>query len=312
MDSGERQLFEASLRQAVERGGLFDAVLNDVGWRDAVAEDPTVAASVFALQGELNLTSAALDDVVAVGLGVVPSAALAVALPAPGAAVPPAAGDGRTVAVSGLGTSRMLTAAEVFVVVQRDRMKALRVTADELDRRRISGLDSPGSWVEVSGSVEAVDVSDVDWDGGIAAARRAIAQELSAASRAMLRLARDHALVREQFGKPIGAFQAVRHRLADCLLAVESADATIAVAWADPSPFAATMAKAVAGRSAATVARNAQQVLAGIGFTAEHPFHRYLKRTMVLDQLFGTSASLTEAIGSDVLRSGKVPAVLPL
>ena len=50
----------------------------------------------------------------------------------------------------------------------------------------------------------------------------------------------------------------------------------------------------------------------GIGFTSEHPFHRYLKRTMVLNQLFGTSSDLSTAVGADVLRTGTVPAILPL
>ena len=50
------------------------------------------------------------------------------------------------------------------------------------------------------------------------------------------------------------------------------------------------MAKAVAGRSARTVAKNCQQVLAGIGFTTEHHFHRYLRRILVLDELFGSVA----------------------
>jgi alkylation response protein AidB-like acyl-CoA dehydrogenase len=72
------------------------------------------------------------------------------------------------------------------------------------------------------------------------------------------------------------------------------------------------MAKAIAGRSARTVAKHAQQVLAGMGFTAEHPFHLYLKRTMVLDQLFGSSAAISEEVGAAVLRDRRLPAILPL
>jgi alkylation response protein AidB-like acyl-CoA dehydrogenase len=68
----------------------------------------------------------------------------------------------------------------------------------------------------------------------------------------------------------------------------------------------------MAGRSARTVARHAQQVLAGIGFTAEHPLHRYVRRTVVLDQLLGAGNVLTRRSGADVLRSGALPVSLPL
>jgi alkylation response protein AidB-like acyl-CoA dehydrogenase len=72
------------------------------------------------------------------------------------------------------------------------------------------------------------------------------------------------------------------------------------------------MAKAIAGDAAKTVAKHAQQVLAGMGFTSEHPFHHYLKRTMVLDQLLGSSTSLRTEIGRSVIDAGKLPPLLPL
>jgi alkylation response protein AidB-like acyl-CoA dehydrogenase len=128
----------------------------------------------------------------------------------------------------------------------------------------------------------------------------------------MLGLARDHAVEREQFGVPIASFQAVRHRLADALYAVESADAAVAASWEAPDAYTAAIAKAIAGRSAKTVARHAQQVLAGMGFASEHRFHHYFKRSLMLDQLFGSSAALSEAIGADVLRIGLLPPVRPL
>ena len=60
------------------------------------------------------------------------------------------------------------------------------------------------------------------------------------------------------------------------------------------------MAKAFAGRSARTVARHCQQVLAGIGFTTEHPLHRSVRRTIVLDQLLGAGSLLTRSLGTDI------------
>ena len=89
----------------------------------------------------------------------------------------------------------------------------------------------------------------------------------------------------------------MRHRLADALVSVEAAGALLDAAWEDPSPVSARMAKAFAGRSARTAARHCQQVLAGIGFTTEHPLHLFVRRTMVLDQFFGAGSTLTRLPG---------------
>ena len=65
------------------------------------------------------------------------------------------------------------------------------------------------------------------WQSAVALGRRAVAHQIAGASRAMLDLARTHALERVQFGRPIARFQAVRHRLADALVAVEALEATL-------------------------------------------------------------------------------------
>jgi alkylation response protein AidB-like acyl-CoA dehydrogenase len=93
---------------------------------------------------------------------------------------------------------------------------------------------------------------------------------------------------------------------------LEAADGLLAAAWEDPSPVTAAMAKGLAGRSARTVARHAQQVLAGIGFTTEHPLHRYVRRTIVLDQLLGASSVLTAQLGQNVLERATLPPTFPL
>jgi alkylation response protein AidB-like acyl-CoA dehydrogenase len=156
------------------------------------------------------------------------------------------------------------------------------------------------------------DAASVGWEAAVVAGQLAVASELVAGSREMLRLARGHAVEREQFGVPIASFQAVRHRLAEALVAVEAAAGAVAASWEEPTPYTAAMAKSIAGRSARTVARHAQQVLAGMGFTSDHAFHRYFRRSLVLDHLFGSSASLSERIGAEVLRTGVLPPVRPL
>jgi hypothetical protein len=102
----------------------------------------------------------------------------------------------------------------------------------------------------------------------LAEARRALGWWLVGSSRAMLTLARQHALDRVQFGRPIAGFQAVRHRLAETLVAIEGAEATLNLPGADNPDLTALLAKAAAGKAALTTAKHCQQVLAGIGFTA--------------------------------------------
>ncbi len=78
-------------------------------------------------------------------------------------------------------------------------------------------------------------------------------------------------LDRVQFGRPVASFQAIRHRLAETLVAVEGAEATLVAAAAEPDDLSFLLAKAAAGQAALiTAARHCQQVLGGIGFTAEH------------------------------------------
>ena len=90
-------------------------------------------------------------------------------------------------------------------------------------------------------------------------------------------------------------------------MAIEAAGAALAAAWDDPAPQAGAVAKALAGRAAHTAARHGQQVLAGIGFTTEHPLHRYVRRVLVLDELFGSSRSLTREIGRQLIEARRLP-----
>jgi alkylation response protein AidB-like acyl-CoA dehydrogenase len=103
--------------------------------------------------------------------------------------------------------------------------------------------------------------------------------------------------IREQFGKPIGSFQALKHRCADHKVALEASAAVVREAVAkraagapDAALFAA-MAKFYACDVYAAVATDAVQLHGGIGFTWEHPCHLFLKRAKLNQALFGTSAA---------------------
>lgn len=321
MDAGERALFAAAVRRVATAGSgvVLDAALGELGWTDALAEDRASAVAVlFEALGEANATSSALDQVISAALGLTIRDHAAVFLPPLRTVEPAGRMDGARVAARGVGTMAMTRCDNAIVVARGEGADELFVVpAAALEWEPTTGLDPALELVEVSGEFDRASASDrapADWSAAVAAGQLALGHELVGAGRAMLELARQHALERIQFGQPIASFQAVRHRLAESLVALEAADALLTAAWDEPfpSPITAAMAKAVAGRSARTVARHCQQVLAGIGFTTEHLLHRFVRRTIVLDQLLGASSVLTRRLGADVLATGSLPATLPL
>jgi Acyl-CoA dehydrogenase, C-terminal domain len=146
----------------------------------------------------------------------------------------------------------------------------------------------------------------------VAAGRHALGWWLLGAGRAMLALARQHALDRSQFGRPVASFQAIRHRLAETLVAIEGAEATLVAAAAEPDELSFLLAKAAAGQAALTASRHCQQVLGGIGFTAEHDLQRHIKRVLVLDTLLGSSRELTREAGTALRAKGFAPRLAQL
>jgi alkylation response protein AidB-like acyl-CoA dehydrogenase len=122
-----------------------------------------------------------------------------------------------------------------------------------------------------------------------------LAAEAAGGASWCLDTAASYAKVREQFGRPIGQFQAVKHRISDMLVAVERAraaayDAALAADDSEGGPLAAAVAGAAAPDAFFTCAKDCIQVLGGIGFTWEHDAHMYLRRATALRQLLGGPA----------------------
>jgi alkylation response protein AidB-like acyl-CoA dehydrogenase len=318
MDRDDLELFERSIRAATElhTGAELDAALLELGWHDALELDPHVAVSLlFGLQGEATVTSSALDHVVLGSLGL-EEAPPGVVLPSLDRTTPPGVVAGGQLTVSGMGSAALATHPNALVVASLDgKDVAVVVPTAELGLRPVHGVDPWLGLVEVTADGIALSGTPqpvTGWTSAVALGQLAVGHELIGASRTMLALAREHALERIQFGQPISMFQAVRHRLAETLVAIETAAAVLDAAWIDQSPQTAAMAKALAGRGARTAVRHCQQVLAGIGFTTEHPLHRSIRRVLVLDELFGSSRTLTRGLGDDLLASRQLPPLLPL
>jgi hypothetical protein len=316
MEGADLELFERSLHHATDNhsGPALDTALEELGWNDALSFDPRAAISIFfELQGSANVCSAGLDEVLLNALDLESASSAGVVLPAVDGMALPGELHGERLVVHGLGTAALANRTQAVVIAQTDdKHVAATVPTAALTLRSIRGIDPWLGLVEVAGETTPERIEPAHWLAARARGQLAIGHELTGASRKMLELAREHALERIQFGQPISRFQAVRHRLADTLVAIETAAAVLDAAWQDHSPQTAAMAKAVAGRGARVAARHCQQVLAGIGFTAEHGFHHYVKRVLVLDQLLGSSRHLTRALGDDLLAHRQLPALLPL
>jgi alkylation response protein AidB-like acyl-CoA dehydrogenase len=131
-----------------------------------------------------------------------------------------------------------------------------------------------------------------------------LAAELVGVAQHALDMAVAYAKEREQFERPIGAYQAVSHRLAGMLWDVEEARSLtyyagwVADAQPESLPLAASMAKARASDAATGVTHDAIQTFGGIGFTWEHDIHFFLKRARVSAQLLGTPREHRERVAS--------------
>ena len=166
---------------------------------------------------------------------------------------------------------------------------------------------APRAPVDFSRALADVTVADLEIPPGqvLAGLRPGLVTELAvtlAAAEASgiaawcTRAAADYARARRQFGQPIGSFQAIKHLCAGMLCRSEQARAIAADAATaagqvpDELPLAAAAAAALALDAAVDNAKDAIQVLGGIGFTWEHDAHLYLRRALALRQLLGGSA----------------------
>ena len=122
-------------------------------------------------------------------------------------------------------------------------------------------------------------------------------------------LAVSYAKEREQFGKPIGAFQAVKHRCADMITRVEVLRAAVYAAGVTVDGFgvdaperAVSVAKLLASHAAAACGKDCVQVHGGMGYTWEIDAHLYLKRAWVLDHAFGDGDEHAEELAAGLVQ----------
>lgn len=266
-----RRFGAEALRAAVDRPGRLDRVL----WRELGA------AGFFALR----LPEAEGG----VGLGL-PEAVLAfeeagrTLLPGPLAATHLAAG-----AVPGAATGEVVVAAVGNGLVEW-LAEADVVRGDAAGAVPLRSVDplTPLHRVPTPSTVDDVTVL------------LTAAEQLGSATRAC-ELAVQHARAREQFGRPIGAFQAVQHLCAEMLVRTETARAAVYAAAVTAGPADIATARLLADEAAVRGARDCLQVHGGMGFTWEFEVHLHLKRAWVRTHRVGPATQSEEILAAEIL-----------
>ena len=327
MDAEEEAMLRATVAEITmnDDGAQLTAALDQFGWPDMLATNPGLAVpAVFEGQGVAGTWSSAFHDVLGSATEADPDTMVLV--PWPGSNHTGVRRDS-TIQINGiiLGGRPDLTKALVSVGEQDQSTTLIGMPMSELTVQTVNGLDPEIHASLVTGSIwhemMGEDASDVSrWDRALADGRWALSYQLIGLMDAMKTLALSHALDRSQFGQQIGSFQAIRHRLAEAHVATEAARSAAHAARPfghptgerfDPS-MASGLAKFVSDRSAITVTAHCQQVLAGIGFTSDHPFHRLMKRTLVLERILGDAGQLAESVGRRLAVLGEAPRIIDL
>jgi alkylation response protein AidB-like acyl-CoA dehydrogenase len=176
--------------------------------------------------------------------------------------------------------------------------------------RKLYQVDFAGAVVPAADVLASGDRARAALERSVQLATVAVCAELVGIVQRVLEMSVDYAKTRQQFDRPIGAFQAVQHQCADMLLLTESArSAAYYAAWAlsanaPDAPRALAIAKAYASDAARDVCHHAIQVHGGVGFTWEHDLHIYFKRARADGALFGDATFHREQIARLILDAG--------
>jgi alkylation response protein AidB-like acyl-CoA dehydrogenase len=191
---------------------------------------------------------------------------------------------------------------EIFRV-EGDAKGLVRTPLAELDlTRKLARLDFAGTPARKISSGDQTEALERVLSLTIAA----LAAEQVGGAQACLEMATDYAKTRLQFGRPIGSYQAIKHRCADMLVAVEFAKSAAynacfaAAEGAEDFQDSAALAKAYCSESYFHAAADTIQIHGGMGFTWEHRAHLYFKRAKASELLFGDAAHHREVLANRI------------
>jgi hypothetical protein len=318
MDEVTAGLLRVSIRAALteKAESPVGASFAELGWSDVVAEHPVDAPLLlFETRGEVVASVDSLGPL----LGSVAServgSPVGVVVFGPGLDLdgPAARVDAAHLAVDGLVLADPGAATVAVPVGAPGGLRLALVDAPHLAVTRVDGMDPDMGLHRLDGRIPLGAVRFIPdevaaplWDLLVSTGRWALAAELVGGARQVIGDAVAYAAQRRQYGRPIGSFQAVQHRLAAAHALVVGASRVTGEAARSGRPWDALVAKCLAGRAAEEACTQAQQVYGAVGFTWEHHFHRFLRRTYILDRLLGDWRHLEVEIGRRLRTSGEV------
>src|SRR3954447_10969965 len=222
----------------------------------------------------------------------------------------PRVADGSAVLAMGPGPTGVVSAAaSAGLLLLADDEAVWALPAAAVSVQQLPSVDTGVRLATVEWSTKDA-VTRIDSQVGESAYEWAVvatSAQLVGLAEAMLDMSVRYALQREQFGKPIGSFQAIKHQLADVYVGVAFARPVVnRAAWSVtrslPSQARdASHAKHAASVAAGRAAQTALQVHGGIGYTFEHDLHMWLKRTWTLSALWGNERWHSERLARAVL-----------
>ena len=293
----------AAVRAAMESDRGYDESLWQLLCEQVGAAALVIPEELGGAGGELADAAIVLQEL---GRGLVPSPLLGTTLaelallaaPQPDAETLEGLAEGRSIGALVLDADYVVNGDIADVVVAADGGRLIRWT--RFSAQPVATMDPTRRLAQV----RPEETEAIGADPGIAdtAAILLAAEQIGAAERC-LELTVEYTKNRVQFGRPVGSFQALKHRMADMYVAVAAARAVVSDACDDPTPTNAATARLAATDALCAVAAEGIQLHGGIAITWEHDMHLYFKRAHGSAQLLGAPRELLRQLESEVLQT---------
>ncbi|HYQ36633.1 MAG TPA: acyl-CoA dehydrogenase family protein [Mycobacterium sp.] len=293
----------AAVRAAMESDRGYDESLWQLLCEQVGAAALVIPEELGGAGGELADAAIVLQEL---GRGLVPSPLLGTTLaelallaaPQPDAETLEGLAEGRSIGALVLDTDYVVNGDIADVVVAADGGRLIRWT--RFSAQPVATMDPTRRLAQV----RPEETEAIGADPGIAdtAAILLAAEQIGAAERC-LELTVEYTKSRVQFGRPVGSFQALKHRMADLYVTVAAARAVVSDACDDPTPTNAATARLAATDALCAVAAEGIQLHGGIAITWEHDMHLYFKRAHGSAQLLGAPRELLRQLESEVLQT---------
>ncbi|QLL07048.1 acyl-CoA dehydrogenase IpdE2 [Mycobacterium vicinigordonae] len=291
----------AAVRAAIESERGYDESLWQLLCEQVGAAALVVPEALGGAGGELADAAAVLREL---GRALVPSPLLGTTLaelallaaPSPDEETLGALAEGRSIGALVLDPDFVVNGDIADVVVASSDGQLSRWTSFSVEP--VTAMDLTRRLARVAPK----ETTELGADPGLAdtAAILLAAEQIGAAERC-LELTVEYAKSRVQFGRPIGSFQALKHRMADLYVSVSAAKAVVDGACSEPTAVNAATARLAATEALNTVAAEGIQLHGGIAITWEHDMHLYFKRAHGSAQLLGSTRDVLRRMESEVL-----------